>query len=115
MTKELTAKELAAVYEGILVDATKEDTYGVAFELARTKIGYDDDYNELSFSGNGYEITFKVDDEYSGDTIESISYDDESQEAYIVFNENVPPVLISKSYVQAQVFGEDISKENGDA
>ncbi|MCD8397933.1 MAG: hypothetical protein LUD12_12275 [Lachnospiraceae bacterium] len=95
MTRELTAKELVKLYEGIPVDMTKEDTYGVAIELYKAKLSYEEDYHELTFTGEGFEVTFKDDD--NDETIECITYDDETQEVWIEFNEYVPPVTIRSS------------------
>ncbi|MCD7762718.1 MAG: hypothetical protein LUI14_05885 [Lachnospiraceae bacterium] len=71
MARELTAKELAAVYEGTLVNVEEEDSYGITFSLRKAEIEYREDFSELVFDGEGYEIRFSF---FNDSPIESISY-----------------------------------------
>ncbi|MCC8051544.1 MAG: hypothetical protein LIP10_12975 [Clostridiales bacterium] len=108
MQKELTAKELAVVYDGALVDVTREDTYGVSMDLRRAKIVYDEDFEELSFEGEGYSVCFN---EFEDSPFESITYDDAEQETCIEFSEYMPPLTIRRSDSYMKHLKAELEKE----
>ena len=96
MMKEVTAQELAKAFEGVLVDVESVDYDGFAFEMSKGKIEYREEDEELVFlTGNratdGFAAVF-----IKEDWIESIEFDEESEEYVISFEKDMPDIVVSR-------------------
>ena len=96
MMREVTAQELAKAFEGILVDVMPEGCHGITFEMTKADVEYREEDEELVFlTGNratdGFAAIF-----IKEDWIESIEFDEESDEYVISFEEDMPNIVVSR-------------------
>ena len=96
MMKEVTAKELAKAFEGVLVDVMPEGYHGIAFEMTKADLEYREEEEELAFlTGNratdGFAAVF-IEENW----IESIEHDEESDEYVISFEKDMPNIVVSR-------------------
>lgn len=96
--KEITARELATAFEGILTEVSPIDYYGITFEMSKARIEYNEEDKELCFTTGNYNkdgIGSVIIKEVRIDTIE---HDEETDEYVISFEDSdcIPDVTVSR-------------------
>lgn len=96
MMREVTAKELATAFKGVLTEVSPVDYYGITFEMSKARIEYNEENKELCFTAGNYNkdgIGSVIIREVHIDTIE---FDEESDEYVISFEDSIPDVTVSR-------------------
>ena len=92
--KEVTAKELATAFEGVLLEVTPVDYYGITFEMTKANADYNEEGKELVFTTGNCNA-----DEFASviikeDWIDSIELDEEENVYVISFVENMSDIEV---------------------
>lgn len=94
---EVTIKEFATAFEGVLANVETTDYFGITFEMSKARIEYSEDDGELVFTTGNYKndgdgsVTIKEEE------IEFIEYNEESNEYTVSFFGNIPDIIVSVS------------------
>lgn len=111
MMKEVTVKELATAFEGVLTEVNPSDYYGFTFEMSKARIEYDEANGELSFTAGNYNLdgigTVVIKEEH----INSVEHDEETGEYVLSFTENVPDVVVSRFKTKEELEQEHAAKK----
>lgn len=94
--KEVTVRELANAFEGTLTEVSPVDYYGIAFEMSKARIEYNEDNGELCFTTGNYNKDGIGTVVIKESLIDTIEFDEESEEYVISFEESIPDVTVSR-------------------
>lgn len=94
--KEVTAKELATVFEGILTEVSPVDYYGIAFEMSKARIEYNEEDKELCFTTGNYNKDGIGSVIIKEELIDNIEHDEETEVYVITFTNDIPDIVVTK-------------------
>lgn len=93
--REVTVKEFAKVFEGVLAEVNTTDYFGITFEMSKARIEYSKDDGEVTFTTGNYNYDGVGSVIIEEEQIESIEYDEESEEYIVSFVNNIPDITVS--------------------
>lgn len=94
--REVTVKEFAKAFEGVLAEVNTTDYFGITFEMSKARIEHSEDDEELTFTTGNYNYDGVGSVIIKEEQIDSIEYDEESDEYTISFVSNMPDITVSK-------------------
>ena len=94
--REITARELATVFEGSLTEVSPVDYYGITFEMSKARIEYNEEDKELCFTTGNYNKdgigSVIIKESY----IETIEHNEEDDEYVISFTSDITNVVVTR-------------------
>ena len=94
--KEITARELATVFEGSLTEVSPVDYYGITFEMSKARIEYNEEDKELCFTMGNYSKDGIGSVIIKEELIETIEHDEETEVYVITFTSDIPDVTVTR-------------------
>ena len=94
--KEITARELATAFEGILTEISPIDYYGITFEMSKARIEYNEEDKELCFTTGNYNKDGIGSVIIKEELIETIEHDEETEVYVITFTSDIPDVVVTR-------------------
>lgn len=94
--KEITARELATAFEGLLTEISPVDYYGITFEMSKARIEYNEEDKELCFTTGNYNKDGIGSVIIKEELIETIEHDEETEVYVITFTSDIPDVVVTR-------------------
>ncbi|MBR5596642.1 MAG: hypothetical protein IKW30_04455 [Lachnospiraceae bacterium] len=94
--KEITARELATAFNGVLAEINTTDYYGITFEMSKARIEFSEEDGELSFTTGNYNYDGVGAVVVKEDLIDTIEHDEESDQYLISFTSDIPDIVVSR-------------------
>lgn len=95
--REVTVKEFLKALEGEILEINAEDIYGVTIQMSKARMTYDEIMNDLTFTAGSYNSADGIGSvTYDGEIIESIMFDEDTDEYTVSFTEHMPDITIKK-------------------
>ena len=94
--REVTAKELATAFKGILVDVEPVDYIGITFEMTKATVDYREEDKELVFVTGNHNTDGGAAVIISEDWIDCIELDEEDNKYVISFVKNMSNIVVLK-------------------
>lgn len=94
--KEITVKEFMELVKGGLYQVESVDNYSIYITMEHVRFSFDEDFEELTFiSGTDERVTSEV--AFKTDSIECITYDEESGDFTLEFDLYMADIVIRKA------------------
>lgn len=95
--REVTVKEFATTFTGKTLEINADDHFGVTIQMSKARVSYDETMNDLTFVAGNYSSADGIGSiTYDGEIIESITFNEDTGEYTISFNEYMADILVKE-------------------
>lgn len=94
--REVTTKELATAFNGVLAEINTTDYFGITFEMSKARIEFSEEDGELTFTTGNYNYDGVGAVIVKEDLIDTIEHDEESDQYLISFSSDIPDIAVSR-------------------